>query len=174
MKSSLPAFATAFALIASSSLAHAESVTGCSDDSVCAPPPPAVYQERTDKHDKHDKPVPTRMRSIPVFVTGIVFDVIGGAATAAGVGLLVASPDCNRSSTSTTNGYTAFRDYGCGVSSTLVDLAGIGALTGGAIFLAIGIPLTVSGARSVPDVEKASAVPTVRVGATGGSLTWKF
>lgn len=112
------------------------------------------------------------MRSIPLFVTGIVLDTIGGAATAAGVGLLVASPDCARSDPSTANGYTVVRDYGCGLSSTLVDLAGIGALAGGAVFLAIGIPLTVSGARSVP--ETASAVPTVRIGANGGALTWRF
>lgn len=170
MKSFLFASATALALVATSSLARADNANGCTDDGVCVAAP-AVYQERTDKHDE---PVSTHMRSIPVFVTGIVFDVIGGAATAAGVGLLVASPDCRRSEPTTANGYTAFADYGCGVSSTLVDLAGIGALTGGAIFLAIGIPLTVSGARSVPDEKKASAVPTVRVGANGGSLTWKF
>lgn len=170
MKSLLLAFSASALVLASASVARADPQVPCVDG-VCVAPAPVVYETR---HEAHDKPVPTRMRSIPVFVTGIFFDVIGGAATAAGVGLLVASPDCKRNDYSTANGYTALRDYGCGVSSTILDLAGIGALAGGAIFLAIGIPLTVSGGRSVPDVEKASAVPNVRVGANGGSLTWKF
>lgn len=167
MKSFLPSLSSAFAVLAMTSLAHADP-SGCNDEGLCvAPPPPkpVVYEP------SRPKPTPTRMRSIPVFVTGIVFDVIGGAATAAGVGLLVASPDCPKSASTV---YAGYANVGCSMSSTLVDLAGIGALTGGAIFLAIGIPLTVSGARSVPDVDKASAVPVVRVGATGGSLTWKF
>lgn len=170
MKSLLTLASASAFVLATASDAHADPQVPCVDG-VCVAPAPVVYETR---HEARDKPVPTRMRSIPVFVTGVVFDVIGGAATAAGVGLLVASPDCNRYDASTANGYSVLRDYGCGVSSTIIDLAGIGALAGGAIFLAIGIPLTASGARSVPDVEKASAIPAVRVGATGGSLTWKF
>lgn len=58
---------------------------------------------------------PTKMRSIPVFVTGIFFDVVGGAATAAG---------------------------------------------------AIGIPLTIVGGKTVPDVQK--------TGMTGSPLLGRF
>ena len=86
---------------------------------------------------------PTKMRSIPLFATGVVFDVVGAAATATGVGILAASRDCGP-------------QLACSVSGTLIDLAGIAALAGGAVFLAIGIPLTVVGARSVPDVQARS------------------
>lgn len=83
---------------------------------------------------------PTKMRSIPVFVTGVFFDVVGATALAAGTGVVVASHDCGT-------------QVSCSVGGTLVDLVGIAAMAGGAIFLAIGIPLTVVGAKSVPDVS---------------------
>jgi hypothetical protein len=86
-------------------------------------------------------PTPMKMRSIPVFATGIFFDVIGGAATAGGLGVILASHDCGP-------------QVSCSVAGTLVDLVGIAAIAGGAIFLSIGIPLTIVGGKSVPDVKK--------------------
>jgi hypothetical protein len=105
---------------------------------------------------------PTRMRSIPLFVTGIVLDVAGGAGVAAGAGLIAAGNDCTGTAA------------GCGVANAVLDIAGIGALAGGAVLLAIGIPLTAVGAASVPDVKSSSAVPKVRVSGTGGVLEWSF
>jgi hypothetical protein len=99
---------------------------------------------------------PTKMRSVPVFVTGVVFDVVGAAALAGGTGVVLASHDCGP-------------EVSCSVSGTVVDLIGIAAMAGGAIFLSIGIPLTVVGAKSVPDVQGGGA-KTGR----GSGLVWTF
>lgn len=96
---------------------------------------------------------PTKMRSAPVFVTGVFFDVVGAAALAAGTGIVVAGHECDPS-------------VSCSVGGTLVDLVGIAAMAGGAIFLAIGIPLTVVGATSVPDLPAK--------GGRGNGLVWTF
>lgn len=101
------------------------------------------------------EPQPTKMRSIPVFATGVFFDVVGAAAFAGGTGLVLASHDCGP-------------QVSCSVSGTLVDLAGVAAMAGGAIFLAIGIPLTVVGATSVPDVRAKTS------GGSGSGLVWRF
>ncbi|MBX3193248.1 MAG: hypothetical protein KF819_40060 [Labilithrix sp.] len=103
--------------------------------------------------------VPTRMRSVPLFVTGIVLDVIGAAGVAGGAGLIAAGNDCASGP-------------GCAAANLTLDVAGIGALAGGAVFLAIGIPLTVAGGASVPDVG--SAGPRLRLAGAGGSLEWRF
>ena len=100
-------------------------------------------------------PTPTKMRSVPVFVTGVVFDVVGAAAAAAGVGIVVASHDCGPCAC-------------CAVTGTVVDLVGIAAMAGGAIFLAIGIPLTAVGATSVPDLPAKSGR------GSGSGLVWTF
>lgn len=119
-------------------------VSSASADPICATP--CVSETRVSE-------TPTKMRSIPLFATGIVFDVVGAAATATGVGILAASRDCGP-------------QLACSVSGTLIDLAGIAALAGGAVFLAIGIPLTVVGARSVPDVQARSG--------RSSALVWTF
>ena len=96
---------------------------------------------------------PTKMRSIPVFVTGIFFVVVGGAAKAGGIAAIAATPDCRA-------------QIGCSVGGTLVDVVGVAAIAAGAIFLSIGIPLTIVGGKTVPDVQK--------TGMTGSPLLWRF
>lgn len=96
---------------------------------------------------------PTRMRSIPVFVTGVFFDVVGAAAVAGGTGVVLATHECGP-------------QVSCSASATLLDVAGIAAMAGGAILLAVGIPLTVVGAKSVPDVPARTA--------SGRGLVWTF
>jgi hypothetical protein len=113
--------------------------------SASADPPPCVTPCVAE--------APTKMRSIPVFATGVFFDVLGGAALATGTGVVLASHDCGT-------------QVNCSAAGTLVDLAGIAVMAGGAILLAIGVPLTVVGARSVPDV------PARTVRASG--LVWTF
>lgn len=93
------------------------------------------------------------MRSIPVFVTGVFFDVVGAAAIAGGTGVVLATHECGAR-------------VGCSAAATLVDLAGVAAMAGGAILLAIGIPLTAVGAKSVPDVPARAA--------SGRGLVWTF
>jgi len=93
-----------------------------------------------------EAPTPTKMRSIPVFATGIFFDVVGAAAFAGGVGVVLASHDCGT-------------QISCSAAGTVVDLVGIAAMAGGAIFLAIGIPLTIVGGRTVPDVHAKNGLP---------------
>lgn len=110
-------------------------------------------------------PATTHMRSVPLFITGVFFDVLGGAATAGGVGLLVAGSSCP----DTEGGRTS---VGCGIGAILLDIAGVAALVGGGVLLAIGIPLTVVGATSVPD-KAATAPSRVRLG-SGGGLTLTF
>jgi hypothetical protein len=95
---------------------------------------------------------PTKMRSVPLFVTGVFFDVVGAAALAGGTGVVLASHDCGP-------------EISCSASGTVVDLIGIAAMAGGAIFLSIGIPLTVVGAKSVPDAPKAGQA---------SGLVWTF
>jgi hypothetical protein len=107
-------------------------------------------------------PVRTHMRSIPLFITGVVFDVAGGAATAGGIGLLATGASCQSDR----------NDRGCGAAGTLVSLAGVAAIVGGSALLAIGIPLTVVGATSVPDDKSARTTPRVRVGTSGLSVTF--
>ena len=104
------------------------------------------------------------MRSIPLFVTGVVLDVAGGAAVAGGAGLIAASSHCGPDATR----------GGCAVAGTMLDIAGVAALVGGAVILAIGIPLTVVGATSVPDVKSGAAPPRVRIGGRGGLLSGTF
>ena len=71
----------------------------------------------------------------------------------AGTGVVLATHDCGP-------------QVSCSAATTLVDLAGIAAMAGGAILLAIGIPLTVVGAKSVPDVPAKAA--------SGRGLVWTF
>ncbi|MDB4937008.1 MAG: hypothetical protein JWP87_3980 [Labilithrix sp.] len=104
----------------------------------------------------------THMRSIPLFVTGVVFDVAGGAATAGGIGLLAAgASSCHRDT-----------DAGCATAGTLISLAGVVAIVGGSALLAIGIPLTVVGATAVPDAKASRSSPRVRLGGSGLALTF--
>jgi len=105
------------------------------------------------------------MRSIPLFVTGVFFDVLAGAAFGSGLGLVIAAGDVD--------GCDSGRNGFCGVSRGLVVLGGAGLLAIGGAFAGIGVPLTVAGAKSVPD-ERASLVPRVRVGGASGSLEWRF
>jgi hypothetical protein len=121
---------------------------------LCEPPQPPQPPQ--------PPPVRTHMRSIPLFVTGVVFDVAGGAATAAGVGLLATAGSCRDER----------NDSGCGVAGALVGLAGVAALVGGAVLLAIGIPLTVVGATSVPDAKAARSTPGVHLGGSGLAVTF--
>jgi hypothetical protein len=92
---------------------------------------------------------PTEIRSTPVLVTGMFFDVIGAAALVGGTSVIVASHDCGAD------------ELACSASGTIVDLGGIAVATGGAIFLAIGIPLTVVGAQSVPVAADPKVDPKV-------------
>src|SRR4051794_31050626 len=96
-------------------------------------------------------PAATKMRSVPVFVTGVVLDVVGAAAFAGGTGVVLATHDCGT-------------QISCSAGGTLIDIAGVAAMAGGAILLAIGIPLTVVGATSVPDMPS-------KTGKAGG-LVW--
>ena len=115
--------------------------------------------------DRHE--VPTKMRSIPVFATGVFFDVVGAAAVGTGIGFLAANPTDRC-------GYP-FVASPCGATTALFDIVGIAAIAGGSVFLAIGIPLTVVGGRSVPDVDaQIERGLRVRVGATGGGVEYRF
>lgn len=52
---------------------------------------------------------------------------------------------------------------------------GIGFMVGGAIGLVFGLPLTIIGARQVPETPAwARVVPTVFVSPRGGALQWTF
>jgi len=157
---SLFAFAGAAALLTATATASAEPPCGadCVSSPVAVPP----------RAPEASVPTPTRMRSIPVFATGIVLDVIGAAGVGTGIGFLAASPDCRPYQEN------AGGTVSCGVTGFLFDVVGIAAMAGGAIFLAVGIPLTVIGGTSVPDVDARGRGPSIRASARGGSLEWKF
>lgn len=69
--------------------------------------------------------------------------------------------------------------YCCAIDDAPLRNAGIALLVSGGIIATIGIPLWMIGGRRVP-VRKttqeapASAMPLLRVGATGASLSWQF
>lgn len=138
-------FVSFFAVLTHAQSAQAEPPARSAGECVQTPAPRPCVGEATS----------TRMRSVPLFVTGIVFDVIGAAGFSTGAGLLLAGGFCSNP------------------ACVLVDLAGVAAMGASAVFLAIGIPLTVAGATSVPDVGS-SAMPTVRFAGTSGSMAWSF
>lgn len=111
---------------------------------------------------------PTRMRSVPVFVTGVVLDALGAAATAFGTGLLVvATDDC-----------ALDPDFhsgdACRMARGIVAVAGVGALSVGAVLLGIGVPLTVAGAKSVPVETKSAKAARPRLRLSGAGIGLAF
>jgi len=123
----------------------------------------------------------THLRSIPLMVTGMVFDTAGAAAVGIGAAVILAAQDCGRSRASYdgSNGWEGpIYDSGstC-VSTLLLDLIGIGIIGAGSVLLAIGIPLTVVGAKTVPDAPRVpkpskQAGPSLQL--TGGGFRGTF
>lgn len=103
-------------------------------------------------------------RSTGMMVGGIVLLSAGGLAMVIGSSLaLTSSTTCN------------FDGFGCS-SSGDSEAAGYGVLIGGAVALAVGIPLLIYGAKKVPAQPEATAVAAPAwVGAPGGAgWRWKF
>ncbi len=154
--------AMAAALTFTISVVHAEPCSSTSDCTAAPAAPPQVIVVESSR-------TPTRMRSIPLFVTGVVLDTIGAAGVGLGIGAIVmgASYDCD--------GADRFGEStACRFSTLALGAVGAGAIAVGGVFLGIGIPLTAAGATSVPDIKKATAMPSVRIAGAGGSLEWKF
>lgn len=65
------------------------------------------------------------------------------------------------------------RSGACGLGGALLGAAGVGALAVGAVLLAIGIPLTIVGGKSVPVVNKGrNRDPVLQVSPSGAVVAF--
>lgn len=107
-------------------------------------------------------------RSTGMMVGGVVLLSVGG------LGLVIGSSLALSSSASTT---CDFRFGGCSSSSGGSQTAGYGVLIGGAIAVAVGIPLLIYGAKKVPAraEDPTAPSPSAWIGAPGGAgWSWHF
>jgi hypothetical protein len=111
-----------------------------------------------------EAPPPLERRSTGMMVGGIVLLSAGGLAMVIG------------SSLALNNGCTAFDGFGCS-SNGDSQTAGYGVLIGGAVALAVGIPLLIYGSKKVPVRAEAPTAPSPSawIGAPGGAgWRWQF
>ncbi len=123
------------------------------------------YQDQTTWNAPYSQP--TRRSNGALWGGGIALVILGSIATLAGVGMIVAGSSSSRSCDFTGRCTVTSSDPGLITGGGVTTTLGLAAIVGGAIMVAVG-------GKRIPVAADAAWMPIVRVGPTGGDLTWKF
>jgi len=115
---------------------------------------------------------PTKRRSVPLLVTGLILGTLGTGTVIAG-GVIYRDAVRSEEECQHLAAQSSFTFGGMCAASGLGKVVAIPMLIGGTTFVAAGLPMAIVGSWPVPD-KSTARIPEVRVGPTSASLRWRF